>query len=108
MENHELLLKETSEIIKKSYNQRNNNGELFNLYSLLGVENRENETHSVLLADLLSPKGSHGQKDKFLQLFFEALNIKVENTEFAKVTREFYIGKIDDKAKMNVGFYSVF
>lgn len=96
MENHELLLKETSEIVKEFYHQRNNNGELFNLYSLLGLEHRENETHSVLLADLLSPKGSHGQKDKFLQLFFEILGIKVENTEFAKVSREYYIGKIDE------------
>ena len=96
MENHELLLKETSEIVKEFYHQRNNNGELFNLYSLLGLEHRENETHSVLLADLLSPKGSHGQKDKFLQLFFETLGIKVENTEFAKVSREYYIGKIDE------------
>lgn len=96
MNNHELLLKRTSEIIKQFYHQRNNNGELFNLYSLLGIEHRENETHSVLLADLLSPKGSHGQKDKFLQLFFETLGVKVENTEFAKVSREYYIGKIDD------------
>ncbi|WP_028123148.1 PDDEXK-like family protein [Epilithonimonas tenax] len=96
MNNHELLLEGTSGIIKNFYHSRDINGELFNLYSLLGIEHRENETHSVLLTDLLSPKGSHGQKGKFLQLFFEALNVEVEITEYAKVSREFYIGKIDE------------
>jgi len=96
MNNDERILKETSEIIKEFYHQRHDNGELFNLYSLLGIEHRENETHSVLLADFLSPKGSHGQKDRFLQLFFQTLDIEVSDTELARVYRELYIGKIDE------------
>ncbi|MGX9985806.1 PDDEXK-like family protein [Soonwooa purpurea] len=63
---------------------------------MLGIEHREDETHSVLLADLLSPEGSHGQKGLFLKLFLDSLNIDSTNFEYAKVHREYYIGEIDE------------
>lgn len=64
------------------YNTRSNNqqGEDFNLVSLLGMESDEVRTHSRIIADLLNPKGSHGQGGVFLQLFVEQLNNNKKNT----------------------------
>jgi len=43
----------------------------FNIFRLLGVYRDEQRTHSALLADLLDPAGSHGQRHVFLQRFLE-------------------------------------
>lgn len=41
----------------------------FNVFTLLGRERDEVRTHSAILADLLNPKGCHGQGTLFAQLF---------------------------------------
>jgi hypothetical protein len=41
----------------------------FNLFRLLSCESDEVRTHSALLAELLSPEGSHGQGEIFLEEF---------------------------------------
>ncbi len=41
----------------------------FNLFRLLGRERDEIHTHSALMAELLSPEGSHGQGKIFLEKF---------------------------------------
>jgi hypothetical protein len=41
----------------------------FNLFQLLGVARDEVRTHSALLADLLTPQGTHGQGTLFLDAF---------------------------------------
>jgi hypothetical protein len=41
----------------------------FNLFRLLGVTTKEVKTHSALLADLLDPRGMHGQGILFLAAF---------------------------------------
>ena len=41
----------------------------FNLFRLLRIERNEVATHSVVLADLLSPYGTHGQGYLFLRTF---------------------------------------
>ena len=49
-------------------------GEHFNIFKILGIARREVQTHSPILGELLNPNGCHGQKDLFLQLFFDQLN----------------------------------
>jgi len=44
-------------------------GEQFNMFRVLGVGHLEVKTHSPILAELLNPKGKHGQGDVFLSLF---------------------------------------
>lgn len=44
-------------------------GEDFNVFSVLKMERKENDTHSAFLGALLHPKGSHYLGDTFLQLF---------------------------------------
>ena len=45
----------------------------FNIFSLLGVESNEVATHSRLLGELLSPKGTHAQGALFLEMFLNLL-----------------------------------
>lgn len=89
---------------------KQNTGEDFNLFQILGMETAEVKTHSKFLAELLNPNGSHLQGDTFLKLFIEYLNNvqfieekenisslkgnQIElNSENAKVQVEKYIGK---------------
>lgn len=53
---------------------KQNTGEDFNLFQILGMETAEVKTHSKFLAELLNPKGSHMQGVTFLQLFIDYLN----------------------------------
>jgi len=41
----------------------------FNIFDLLGVTRDEVRTHSSMIAELLNPKGNHGQGSMFLDLF---------------------------------------
>lgn len=69
----EKMLIRVSEIIKKHDELAERNGEKFNIFSILDREKKEVSTHSRFIAELLSPKGTHGQKDKFLKYFIEEL-----------------------------------
>lgn len=73
-------------------------GENFNVFRILKLESSEVRMHSAFLAELLNPKGSHGQKDKFLQLFIEQFCFKKNliNTEDCKVEIEKHTGFISD------------
>lgn len=46
----------------------------FNIFNVLGVGSKEVKTHSAILANFLSPCGSHGQGDLFLICFLGHLN----------------------------------
>ena len=101
---------------------KENTGENFNLFQILGMETAEVKTHSKFLAELLNPKGSHEQGDKFLSIFVNYLNISnvisegydksdllLENRlEFnsvkANVEVEKYIGKktIDEGGRVDI------
>lgn len=96
MNNETQLLQSVKGIANKFEIDIRQNGELFNVYSLLNIEHRENETHSVILADLLSPNGTHGQGRLFLNLFVETLEEENLFNENVKVKREHSIGKIND------------
>lgn len=55
-------------------------GERFNVFALCGVDHYET-IHSKILAEFLSPKGSHGQKDAYLKPFAQTLG-RAENCDF--------------------------
>jgi hypothetical protein len=43
----------------------------YNIFSVLGLSRNETRTHSAMLANLLDPGGSHGQRYLFLETFLE-------------------------------------
>lgn len=106
------LLQNTDRILDHHKKLTVAKGEHFNLFSVLGIESRENKTHSAFLAELLDPRGSHYQNNKFLNLFLqvvgkelpgenavEDLTAKFINTTNSTVNTEFSIGKRNDKNK---------
>ena len=77
--------------------ERNRNGENYNLFSILSIERYELK-HSALIANLLNPKGSHGCGDAFLRAFFE-IALKERTYPFEDCTlphsyTEYYTGPI--------------
>ena len=78
-------------------------GEQFNLFHTCGVNHYE-VTHSAILAELLSPDGTHGQKDAYLKLFLDVVKGAVDredektnvlslfDTSAAEVRTEYSIG----------------
>lgn len=75
-------------------------GASFNVFSILNMEANEVDTHSRILFELLSPDGSHGMGDRFLQEFF-ALVLRKTFQAGTAVHREYkidgtdYYGRID-------------
>lgn len=67
-------------------------GEGFNIFNLLGVGTSEVKTHSPFLAELLSPKGSHGQGSVFLDCFCKLRGIRNFDVESGRVKKEYHIG----------------
>ncbi|AEA42330.1 PD-(D/E)XK nuclease family protein [Fluviicola taffensis] len=72
------ILISKEELIKKA------KGETFNVFSLLGMETKENTTHSNFIGNLLNPKGTHLMGKVFLKLFLEEIDssdhIKLDTT----------------------------
>ncbi|MDQ1267469.1 MAG: hypothetical protein QG560_112 [Campylobacterota bacterium] len=87
MENIEALLKKVGDIVKRYEDEDQKTGRRFNVYSIAGIERDEVKTHSAMIAELLNPKGSHGQDNLFLKLFLERFFEKseIENTNKAQV-----------------------
>lgn len=91
-----ILLSEVQTIVK-SYSRINKmSGQSFNLFSLLRKENEEVPLHSMFIAELLNPKGSHQQGTLYLDLFLTQLGIKKFQTKDAKCYKEYYTGAIQD------------
>lgn len=99
------LLIPINAILAKSKNSQEESrlrGEQFNMFRTCGVNHYE-VTHSAILAELLNPCGSHGQKDSFLKLFLEVtgtdrINLTAPfDTSTASVQTEYTIhnGRID-------------
>ena len=76
-------------------------GDKFNIFSILGIQRKEVETHSFLLYELMNPKGSHFQKELYLKIFIEEV-LKIDDFEFinVKVDRE----KIIPNSKRKIDF----
>jgi hypothetical protein len=79
MENIYKMLKQTSEIVQEHEKETKENGENFNLFSILDRETDEVKTHSAIIAELLNPNGSHGQGNTFLRHFIDSLSEKKVN-----------------------------
>lgn len=93
------------ETVKNTSNKWNEkiikSGIEFNIISILGMENNERYTHSAFIAELLNPRGRHGQKGLFLDLFLEVCEIKEFNyksVDTILVEVEKFIGDITVKA----------
>ena len=85
------ILKKVAEISNK-YEQLNKiSGNTFNVFDVINVTTNEVRLHSKFLAELLNPKGSHGQNDVFLQLFVNQFDIQLDTTS-ATIEVEKHIG----------------
>jgi hypothetical protein len=96
------LLSRVSEISKKYDEIAKITGENFNVFSIMRAESDEVRTHSRIIAELLNPKGRHGQGSVFLKLFFEGIsdleNLKKDfDFENAKVLVEEHAGLINEE-----------
>jgi len=72
----ETLLAEALEIVKRYRKSACEQGLAFNVFDVLGRSADEVNGHSAIIAELLDPKGSHGQGARFLNLFLERLRAK--------------------------------
>jgi len=61
----------------------------YNIFTILGVEENEVRTHSAFLANLLNPRGSHGQGELFLRLFLKRINLELSYDSFQKLGSEY-------------------
>ncbi len=84
------LLNQVSLLKDKNDERASFSGEKFNVFSLLKREYDEVHTHTPILADLLNPKGTHGQGSVFARLFLELLDIENlhDDLDDASVTKE--------------------
>lgn len=90
------LLHRISDINKKYEQFAKLSGDNFNVFSVLGLNSAEN-MHSLFIAELLNPNGTHGQGCLYLSLFLQELDLIKSYKELnsAKVTTEKHIGEID-------------
>lgn len=97
---HELLLK--FKPINEKYDKiAEITGERFNIFNILNVDTDEVGTHSAILCELLSPHGSHGYKESFLDIFISVLRSDFNKpfdlqTTTSSVTKETNIGFVND------------
>ena len=90
------LLDQVSERQDKFKKLEEITGESFNVFRILKLDSAEVGVHSAFIAELLNPKGTHGQNDLFLKLFTNRFKFKQTDfiTERARVEIEKYIGAI--------------
>lgn len=100
------LLEKTS-IIKKKYDEiAEYTGENFNVFNILGLDEKE-LVHSSFISNLLNVRAGHGQKDVFLKLFIEEIKDLFLDSEVNRETlqefesfksstsQEEYVGAVD-------------
>lgn len=76
------LLQQVS-IIQKKYDEiAKITGENFNVFSILKMDSKEVRMHSAFIGELLNSNGSHGLKEKPLEIFLELL----KNKTLAKIS----------------------
>lgn len=103
-----------SQKIKEQRKEKFERGENYNIFNDLGFMSDEVHLHSMFLANLLNPKGSHGQRGKFLEAFLKMLQksfpaISADNLELdtaiASVGVEKYIGRQTDSEGGRIDIY---
>lgn len=96
MNNKNINFKELENALIKLYGKielieelQKHRGDKFNIFSILKMERLEVNTHSAFLYELINPKGTHYQDDKYLRIFIdEVLEIKDFDFKKVKVGRE--------------------
>lgn len=96
IENIQQLMTKINEISNKYEEISKVSGDNFNVFRVIELTSDEVRLHSKFLAELLNPKGSHGQGSKFLDLFIQQFDIKNVDPETSKVDVEKYIGNKTD------------
>ena len=100
--------------IKEQRKEKFERGENYNIFNDLGFMSDEVHLHSMFLANLLNPKGSHGQRGKFLEAFLKMLHksfpaISADKLELditnASVVVEKYIGRQTDSEGGRIDIY---
>ena len=103
-----------SQKIKEQRKEKFERGENYNIFYDLGFMSDEVHLHSMFLANLLNPKGSHGQREKFLKEFLKMLQksfsaISADKLELditnASVEVEKYIGRQTDSEGGRIDIY---
>ena len=103
-----------SQKIKEQRKEKFERGENYNIFNDLGFMSDEVHLHSMFLANLLNPKGSHGQRGKFLETFLKMLQksfpaISADSLELditnASVEVEKYIGRQTDSEGGRIDIY---
>lgn len=103
-----------SQKIKEQRKEKFERGESFNIFNDLGFMSDEVHLHSMFLANLLNPKGSHGQRGKFLEAFLKMLQksfpaISADSLELdtaiASVEVEKFIGRQTDSEGGRIDIY---
>ena len=100
--------------IKEQRKEKFERGENYNIFNDLGFMSDEVHLHSMFLANLLNPKGSHGQRGKFLEAFLKMLHksfpaISADSLELdtaiASVEVEKFIGRQTDSEGGRIDIY---
>lgn len=79
--------------VKYQLIEKEERGENFNIFEILKLSSYEEKLHTPFIAELLSPKGSHGLKEAFFRAFLEQTQIKINfDYKTISVKTEFSIG----------------
>ena len=100
------LLNSTQTILTNQSEIARLNGENFNVFRLLGLEEYEVKLHSPFITELLNPKGSHDQGPVFLEMFLQQVNLPENNRVKASkaiVYPERHIGRKSIKGDNSTG-----
>lgn len=100
------FIRKANEIVDSYESEEKKEGTHFNLFSILDRETDEEKTHSALIAELLNPQGSHGQGDKFINLFISLLSQKKKESAFWKdAIIPNQLNKLQVYTERNIGKY---
>ncbi len=72
----ELLLRQAGDLVRQDEERQAAGGGAFNIFSITKIERAEVNTHSAMIAELLNPRGSHGQGSAFLALFLVVMGFE--------------------------------
>lgn len=98
------LIQKVSEISIRYEHLSKLSGNDFNVFNVINVTTDEVRLHSRFIAELLNPKGSHGQGGVFLNLFASKFNVTMD-FDVASVEVEKHIGTLTETTG---GFIDIF
>lgn len=104
----EEMIEEVDSVITEYEKKANETGENFNLFNILEIDSWENG-HSKILAELLNPRGTHGNGSIFLKVFCDKLGLSDSDIEIehATVETEKFIGFINEEYNKG-GYIDIF